>query len=66
MKILSKVDTKDLVLGASILGTGGGDNPKDGLNLLFKWLDSGRKLVVVDVNELDEKLLVACTYYCGA
>jgi len=48
------------------MGTGGGGDPKQGLETLRQDLASGRKLVVSDVAELDPSSIVVCAYYCGS
>ncbi len=47
MKVLNEDDIKNIMVGATFLGSGGGGSPKDGLELLERLKDEGRKLSVV-------------------
>jgi len=66
VKVLGYDDVKNLIVGATILGTGGGGEPKEGLKILTKDLDSGRELKIVKASELDSESLVICAYFCGS
>lgn len=55
-----------LVLGATILGTGGGGNPKEGLAMLKNVLDAGKRVDVVNLEELPENSVVVVPYYVGS
>ncbi len=66
MIILSEKDIEHLVIGAAILGTGGGGNPSEGLNLLRRSLDQGRRLMIVDFEEVSDDDLIVCPYFCGS
>ena len=66
MRILSKDEIEDLVVGTSILGVGGGGDPDYGLKLLLSDLNADRDLKIVDVRELPKDSIVVCTYFCGA
>ncbi|MEM3626812.1 MAG: DUF917 domain-containing protein [Candidatus Bathyarchaeia archaeon] len=65
MQILDREDAEDLVVGATILGTGGGGNPKEGLKLLLNALDLGYQLKLIAFNELKDDALVVCPYDVG-
>ncbi len=56
--ILNKEDVKDLALGAAILGTGGGGDPYIGMLMAIQALEKGRKIILVDVEEVDDDDLV--------
>lgn len=59
-------DIDHLVVGATILGTGGGGDPKAGRETLNADLTAGRKLKIVQLNELPGESLVVSPYYVGA
>lgn len=50
----SKDAVEDLVVGTTILGTGGGGNPQDGRSLLESDLEAGRRLRVVNLDEVSD------------
>ena len=60
------MEVQDLVDGATILGVGGGGNPKTGLARLLGVLDSGKKLVLADLDEFGENDLFASPYFVGS
>jgi DUF917 family protein len=63
--ITSREDVENLVLGATVLGTGGGGDPNEGLQLLLSILNAGKVIEVMDVSELSGNDLVAVPYYVG-
>jgi DUF917 family protein len=63
--VLNREDAEDLVVGATILGTGGGGNPKEGLKLLLNAIDLGYQLRLIAFNELRDDALVVCPYNVG-
>jgi hypothetical protein len=66
VKVLEREDINNLIVGTTILGTGGGGDPKEGLEILTKDLKSGRKLMLAKASELDPESLVICAYFCGS
>ncbi len=63
--LLGEVDVRDLVRGASILGTGGGGDPKHGLSLLISDLERGKELHLVRLEEIDPDDLTVTSYFAG-
>ncbi len=59
-------DAKKLVLGATILGTGGGGDPNEGLRLLRRVLEDAGSVMIVDLDELPEDSLMVVPYYVGS
>jgi hypothetical protein len=59
-------DAEDLVVGAAILGTGGGGDPQTGLNVLKEDLAQGRKLLLASETDLNPESTIVCTYHCGS
>mgnify|MGYP001772531312 CR=1 FL=1 len=55
-----------LVLGATILGTGGGGDPREGLAMLKSVLEAGKRINIVDLEELPENGVVVVPYYVGS
>jgi Uncharacterized conserved protein len=50
---LSKTDVEDLVVGAAILGTGGGGDPYIGKLMVIHELERGRRIEIVSIDEVD-------------
>ncbi len=63
---LTKGDVEKLIVGATILGTGGGGDPKEGKEMLLGDLDAGRGLLLSDTDEVRPESVVACAYFCGS
>jgi len=55
---LSKTDVEDLVVGAAILGTGGGGDPYIGKLMVLQELERGRKIEIVSADEVDNDAFV--------
>lgn len=56
---------RDFVRGATILGTGGGGDPNEGLRLLEKVLSEGKKIKLVSLSEIDKESIIVVPYYVG-
>jgi len=65
MKILNEEEVECLVHGAAILGTGGGGDPRKGLELLLKDMRCGRKLRIASLTEISDDDMTVCPYFCG-
>ena len=59
-------DVEDLIVGTTILGTGGGGSPEGGRSILDSDLRSGRKLQVVGFNEIPDEALIVSPYHVGS
>jgi len=66
LRILTEKDVEHLIIGAAILGTGGGGNPEEGLDLLKKDIKEGRRLAIVSLDEVPNDALIVCPYFCGS
>ncbi len=64
-EISSIGQARDFVRGATILGTGGGGNPEEGLKLLEGILSEDKRIRLVDLNEMSEDSIVVVPYYVG-
>lgn len=62
----NKQDVEDFVRGVTFMGTGGGGDPKVGLDFLVKALEEGYKLSWVDISEINEEEWVAMPFYMGS
>ncbi len=63
--IKSLEEVEDLVLGATVMGTGGGGSPVEGFNMLKELIEKGLEIKVVDVDELSEDSIIVSPYYVG-
>jgi uncharacterized protein len=63
---LSRTDIDDLIVGATILGVGGGGNPQNGLKSLMQEFNAGRKLKVWSVDEFSDSDQLASPYFVGS
>lgn len=59
-------DAEKLVLGATILGTGGGGDPREGLSMLKSVLEESKRIDIITFEELPEDRLIAVPYYVGS
>ena len=57
---------ENLVVGTTILGTGGGGSPETGRKTLQNDLEAGRKLRVVDLDEVPDDALIVSPYFIGS
>jgi uncharacterized protein len=66
-KVLSSTtELEDLIAGATLLGVGGGGNPKNGLRLLNELLDAGKKPMIWTLDEFSENDQFASPYFVGS
>jgi DUF917 family protein len=59
-------DVEDLIVGTTILGTGGGGSPESGRTVLETDLKAGRKLRVGGLDEIPNDALIVSPYYVGS
>ncbi len=65
MRTLEYSEVDDILLGATVLGCGGGGDPAEGRKSMKRAYDAGRSVTLVTPNELAEGALVACPYGVG-
>ena len=58
-------EIEDLVLGATILGTGGGGSPEEGLKLLEEALAIAKEIKIIDLDEVPSDSIIVVPYYVG-
>lgn len=66
MKKLTKQDLHDILLGAAIVGTGGGGSLEEGLKLVDKSYDEGYEFKLAEINEIPDDALIGSPYTCGS
>lgn len=64
--IETRNDIEDLVVGTTILGTGGGGSPQMGREVLDSDLAAGRKLRIVSLDRIAENSLIVSPYFVGS
>jgi DUF917 family protein len=62
----SKDHIEDLIVGTTILGTGGGGSPQVGRGVLESDLRAGQVLRIVNLDEISEDSLLVSPYYVGS
>ncbi len=65
LEIKTSEQAQNLVLGATILGTGGGGDPVRGLQMLNEVLNEGKLIKVVKLKELSKDSVIAVPYFVG-
>ncbi|WP_303858110.1 DUF917 domain-containing protein [Aminicella lysinilytica] len=63
---LSGDDIKKILYGCAVLGTGGGGNLEDGLEMMREDIEEKRDLYLADLSELPDDAYIATPYGCGA
>lgn len=66
MKKLTRQDLHDILLGAAIVGTGGGGSLEYGIEIIDKALDDGCEFTLADLDEIPDDALVGTPYGCGS
>lgn len=64
-RLCSVQEAEDLVHGATVLGTGGGGSPTEGLRLMNEALKIRGEINIIDVDELADDAVVVAPYYIG-
>jgi hypothetical protein len=62
----TKTDIEDFVRGCAFFGTGGGGDPKDGLNQLLYQFEVGKEIKWKDISEIPDNILTVCAYGMGS
>jgi len=66
MQVLTGEELEDLILGCTILGTGGGGSPQKGLAMIRADLREGREFRLANLEEIPDEAMVASPYMCGS
>jgi len=66
MKKLTFEEVKDILVGCTILSTGGGGDLNKGLNLVKEDIDNNCEYKLISLKEIEDKALFACPYFCGS
>ena len=66
MKELGEVELKDIIEGCTVLGTGGGGDPKEGWEMVKEAIEGDKKITLVGLDELPEDSIVVVPYFVGS
>jgi hypothetical protein len=66
MEIRNEGEARMFVIGATIMGTGGGGDQREGLKLLKEVLESGKRIRILPLEALPEQSVVAAPYFVGS
>lgn len=66
MKKLTKQEVNDILLGAAIVGTGGGGSLDEGLKIVDKAFKEGCEFMLADIDDVEDEALVGTPYGCGS
>ena len=66
IKELTELDLKDIIKGCTILGTGGGGDPEEGLKIVKREFDRGGKFLLTGLDEISDDATMASPYCVGS
>lgn len=66
MRKLTRTEVDEILLAATILGTGGGGSLDEGMKLMDEIFSQGKDLILADYDEVPEDALIGSPYMCGA
>jgi DUF917 family protein len=66
MRTLEQTDLEHILLGSTVLGTGGGGELEDGLKRVGDGLARGMEFRLIDLDEVPDDALIASPYFCGS
>jgi len=66
MRTLNRTDLEDILLGCTVLGTGGGGELKEGLDRVNDDLARGKEFRLLSLDKVPDDALIASPYFCGA
>lgn len=66
MRILNREDLMNILLGCTILGTGGGGSLDEGIRSIDEALTAGKAFRLVGFDELEDAAVIGTPYACGA
>lgn len=66
MRILNLQEVQDILVGCTILGTGGGGSLEEGMEAVKNAFDKGYNFKLLDINEINEEKYYINPYFCGS
>lgn len=66
MRVLTDQEVLDILVGCTMLATGGGGSMQESLGILKEDFENGNKVSLITLDELADDVMVATPYGCGA
>jgi len=66
MKKLTFNEVKDILVGCTILDTGGGGDLNKGLKIVKEDFENNLEYKLISLEEIEDKALFASPYFCGS
>ena len=66
MVLKDQLQVEDLARGTTFFGTGGGEEPTQGVKALLSELEQGKEISLIDVQKLNDDDLVVCPFLMGS
>lgn len=66
MRKLTRTDVGDILLAATILGTGGGGSLEEGMKMMDEVFARNKDIILANYDEIPEDAMIGTPYYCGA
>jgi len=66
VRIVTTEDAGAALVGATVMGCGGGGDLAEGMKLVTRYADRGLELLLADANELPDSTMVVCPYGVGS
>ena len=66
MKKLSFQEAKDILVGCTILGTGGGGDLNKGIRAIKEVFENGKEIKMLSFEEINDEAYYVNPYYCGS
>lgn len=66
MRKLSLQEVNDILMGCTILGTGGGGSLEEGLEAVRRAFEKGYEFKLLEFNEIDDEKYYINPYFCGS
>jgi hypothetical protein len=66
MRKLDSLELEDILIGCTILGTGGGGSLTEGRRLIKGLKEKGKEFTLANLDELDPQALIGSPYCCGS
>jgi len=66
MRELNEEELKDMIVGCTVLGTGGGGDPEEGWSMVKEELKKGRKFRLLKLSEVPRDGIVPMPYFVAS
>lgn len=66
MRTLTPIELEDILVGCTVLGTGGGGSLSEGIRVIRSLVAKGKRFTLAKIYELAPEALIGSPYYCGS